>query len=158
MLRVVAYVGDNRARFKELLKVFATEDYRLCQRAAWPLMHIADKEPALIKPHLTFLVNLLQKPMHDAVKRNVLRILQDTEIPEKLSGRVTDYCFSYMRSLTEPIAVRVFAMTILANMCSTYPELKQELIPLIEDMLPYGSAGMKNRGSKLLVKLRRLPG
>lgn len=53
------------------------------------------------------------------------------------------------------IAVRVFAMTVLANLAKQLPELKNELIPLIEDQLPYGSAAFISRGRKLLKELKK---
>jgi len=54
----------------------------------------------------------------------------------------------------EPIAIRVFAMTVLANLADTYPEIKGELIAVIEDQMPYGSAGFISRGKKILKKLK----
>src|SRR5690625_5113699 len=38
--QVVAYVGKSRTRFKELMDLFQSENYRLCQRASWPLSYI----------------------------------------------------------------------------------------------------------------------
>ncbi len=150
---IVAYVGNNSYRLKELLKIFSEGDKRLSKRAAWPLSYIAELHPALVKPHLRFIIRLLENSPHDAIKRNVLRLLQYIKIPNSLIGKIADYCFAYLKSEAEPVAIRVFAMQVLANLCLTYPELKQELIPLIEDMMPYGSAGIKSRGKKILIEL-----
>jgi hypothetical protein len=54
----------------------------------------------------------------------------------------------------QPIAVRVFSMTVLCNLAGKLPELKNELIPLIEDQMPYGSAGFISRGRKVLKDLK----
>jgi hypothetical protein len=51
--------------------------------------------------------------------------------------------------------VKVFGMTVLANLCEKLPELKNELRIIIEDQMPYGSAGFKSRGSKILKKLQQ---
>ncbi|GHN02752.1 hypothetical protein WSM22_42410 [Cytophagales bacterium WSM2-2] len=54
----------------------------------------------------------------------------------------------------EPVAVRVFSMTVLGNLAVKVPELRNELIPLIEDQMPYVSAGFVSRGRKVLKQLK----
>jgi hypothetical protein len=93
--------------------------------------------------------------VHDAVKRNVVRLLQFIEIPKQLQGLTADICFRFFHNKREPIAVRVFSMTVLSNLAKKLPELKNELIPLIEDQLPYGSAGFISRGRKVLRELKK---
>src|SRR4051812_17714982 len=83
--KVVAYIGSNTARFAELVNMFLEGPYRITQRAAWPLFCCVEKSPALIKPHLKKILNYSIKPgVHDAVKRNVVRLLQFIEIPKPL--------------------------------------------------------------------------
>jgi hypothetical protein len=45
-------------------------------------------------------------------------------------------------------------MTVLANLAKKLPELKNELVPLIEDQMPFGSAGFISRGRKVLKELK----
>ena len=116
---------------------------------------IADKHPFLIKPYLPLLVKQLHNPKHDAVKRNVLRILQFIDIPDEVMGELADLCFNFLTSSKEAIAIKVFAMTILERIVRQYPELTQELIIIIEDQMPYGSAGFKSRGTKILKALKK---
>ena len=156
-LAIVDYIGKNEMRLKELLAVFALGNVRLTQRAAWPLSYVAEKEPALIKTHLKFIISLLDKPLHVAVKRNIIRLLQDVEVPEKLLGPVADKCFKYVIDKKETIAVRAFAIKVLYNICVKEPALKNELIPILEDILPYGSPGLKHRSKEYLSKLYQLP-
>ncbi len=152
--KVVKYVGRNPVRFKELVSIFLTGPYRVTQRAAWPLSYCVQKHPALIKPHLKTVLNYLGKPgIHDSVKRNTIRLLQGIDIPKSLQGKAANICFEYLSNPKEPIAVRVFSMTVLANMAKENPELKNEIIPIIEDQLPYGSAGFRSRGMKVLKAL-----
>jgi hypothetical protein len=109
----------------------------------------------LIKPHLKTLFQILQQPVvHDAVKRNIIRALQFVKIPKAYQGRAVNVCMKFLQDGKEKVATRVFAMTVLANLASEIPELKNELIPLIEDMMPYGSAGFISRGRKILKELR----
>ena len=156
MKKVVDYVGVNPTHFKELITIFLQGPYRVTQRAAWPLSYCVELHPTHIKPHLSKVINYLLKPgIHDAAKRNIVRLLQFISIPRSLQGKVADICFNYLNNPKEAIAVRVFSMTVLANLSTENPELKNELIPLIEDQLPFGSAGFRSRGIKVLRKLRK---
>ena len=98
----------------------------------------------------------LKNPVIDAVKRNTIRTLQDIYIPDHLLGEATDILFNIMMDRNEPIANKVFTMTTLYNICKREPDLANELKIIIEDQMPYGSAGFKSRGLKTLKKLEAL--
>jgi hypothetical protein len=154
---IVNYIGSNPKRFSELIQLMIKGPYRITQRAAWPLSYIVVKHPQLVLPHLTMLMNAAsQHTAHNSVKRNVVRLLQFINIPNKLHGYVIDFSLQFLNNSKEPIAVRVFAMTVLANLAQQHPTLKNEVIPLIEAQLPYSSAAFKNRGSKILQQLKEI--
>jgi hypothetical protein len=154
-LKIVRYVGKSRSRFAMLVDVFLEGPYRVTQRAAWPLNICAEAHPPLIAPHLKKILALVKKPgVHDAVKRNTMRLLQFVDIPRALQGAVADLCFRYLQDKAEAVAVRVFAMTVLGKIAKTNPELKHELILLIEDGLPYGTAAFHSRAKKVMKELR----
>ena len=86
--KVVDYVGDNPARFKVLIDVFLSGPYRVTQRAARPMSYCVEHNPHLIRPHLRTILNYLKTPgISDAVKRNVIRLLQFVDIPKSLHGK-----------------------------------------------------------------------
>ncbi|MBK8496605.1 MAG: hypothetical protein IPL50_17595 [Chitinophagaceae bacterium] len=91
--------------------------------------------------------------LHAAVKRNSIRLMQDIEIPEHYHGEVMNRCFVYLESPVETIAVKVFSMSVLANLAKTYPEIKAELVLLIEDQFPHQTAGFKSRAKKIIKQL-----
>lgn len=153
--RIVAYIGTDKKRFGYLINVFFNGTYRLSQRASWPLSFCIEQHPKLVKPHLKKLISGLKKPdLSDASKRNKLRLLQFVSVPRPLQGITSQICFDFLQNRKEPIAVRVFSMTVLANLVEKQPGLKSELRIIIEDELPYGSAGFLSRGKKLLKRLK----
>lgn len=135
------------------MQLFFSQDYRTCQRASWIVAHCADQNLDLIAPYLDKMVKNLANDINDATKRNTVRILQMVDIPKKLLEDCLNYCFSYLESGIEPIAIKVFSMTVLYNISNNIPEIKNELKILIEDQLPFSSAGFKSRGLKILQKL-----
>ncbi len=152
--KIVRYVGNDPARFAKLIKLFLSGPYRVTQRVAWPLSYCVEEYPGLIYPHLKKIIQNLKKPgINDAVKRNTARLLQFIAIPKSLQGHVTANCFALFQNPKEPVAIRVFTMTVLARIAEDQPELKNELRILIEDQLPYASPGFLARARKILKQL-----
>lgn len=153
--RIVRYVGDDPVKFNELIIIFLAGSYRLTQRAAWPLSYCVENNPFLIRSHFGPVLKILdQKGIHDAVKRNIMRLLQNVDIPKRYQGMVVEKCFELMDP-KEPIAVRVFAMSVLANLASVQPDLKNELKVTIEDQLPFSTAAYLSRAKKILRQLEK---
>lgn len=152
-LRIAEYIGRDSERFTELMKCFLGSDPRLTQRAAWAVSHCSDRHPELLYPHLEAMISNLRNKVHVAVRRNTVRLLQYLDIPEELLGEAADICFSYLADPGETIAVKVFSLTVLANICKREPDLGNELKLLLEEQLPYSSAAFKNRAGKILREL-----
>jgi hypothetical protein len=154
--KIVIYVGDNPKRFAALVDIFLAGPYRVTQRAAWPLSYCVQHHPGLLRPYFKKILAQLNQPgIHDAAKRNILRMLQFVHIPKVHQGTTANSCLRFLSDKKEPVAVRVFAMTVLANIAKEVPELKNEIIPLVEDQLPYATAGFVSRGTKVLKQLKR---
>jgi len=115
------------------MELFLGNAYRVTQRAAWIVSICTERNPELIHPFFLKMVNNLEGEVHDAVKRNTLRIFQFFELPKTLWGKTVDVCFRFLMDADEPIAVKVFAMTVAANICKFEPELKNELKLVLED-------------------------
>lgn len=154
--KIVKWVGSNQQRFNELFGLFIHDDYRVVQRSGWPLSYCVIDYPSFINKHWKALINNLKKPgLHNAVKRNSIRLMQDLEIPEKFHGEIMDICFRFLESPTEALAVKVFSMSVLGNLAALYPDIKPELKLVIEEQLPHQTAGFKSRAKKVLKMLKK---
>src|SRR5579884_1633958 len=92
--RIVQYIGNDKTRFAGLIELFFKGEYRITQRAAWPLSYCVRRHPGLIEPYFKPLLdNLGRKDIPVAVVRNTVRLLQDVAIPKKHQGRVMSLCF-----------------------------------------------------------------
>jgi hypothetical protein len=150
-MAIVEYVGDDTKRFAELMKIFFAGDYRLTQRAAWPMNYCAEKHPELIYPYLPKLLNCLsQDDGHDAVKRNIVRLLQYVEIPKRFLGKVYSLCVDLINDPSEPIAVRAFALTVAARIAKAEPALLSELQLIVRQHLPHSTAAFQKRAQEIL--------
>jgi hypothetical protein len=149
--KIVGWVGSNQKRFDELFDLFLNDEYRVIQRAAWPLSYCVIAHPEFIQKHFSKLLkNLKQQGLHDAVKRNTVRLLEEIPIPDKYHGEVMNICFDYIISPTENPAIKAYSLSVLQNLSKIYPEIKQELKTIIEDRWHYESAAFKSRAKKIL--------
>jgi len=149
--RIVKYIGHNPERFAELMKLFFEGEYRVTQRAAWPMSYCVENHPELIRPYFKkMLDNLDKKGLHDAVIRNTMRILQNLEIPAKYRGKLMDDCFRFVQSNDIPVAIKVFSLTVLQNLSKQYPDIKNEIKLLIEERWSLETAAFHSRAKKIL--------
>ena len=153
--KIVKWIGDDQKKFDELFYLFLNDEYRVVQRAAWPVSCCVEENPAFIKKHFTNLLQNLNKPgIHVAVKRNTVRLLQFVSIPEKFHGQVMDICFRFISAPEEPVAVKAFSLTLLNNLARQYPEIKKEIKLVIEDRWDYETPAFKSRARKILKEFK----
>lgn len=100
-----------------------------------------------------YLKSIEKQPV--AIRRSVMRSLSLIDIPRKHSGLSFDKAFGLHAELSETIAVKVFAMTVMTRIAIKEPDLKREVIIAIEEQLPYGSAAYRSRAVKMLKELKK---
>ena len=154
--KIVVYVSKDDKRLAELMDIFFQGSWELVQRSAWVVGKLAESSN-LLYPYLPQMIkNVQRKKIHDAVKRNTVRTWQFMNIPEDYLGEVAEICFDFLASKKEPVAIKVFSMVVLEGIIEKVPELKDELRFLIEEQMPFASAGFKSRGKKVLAKIAKL--
>jgi hypothetical protein len=149
--RIVKYIGDDAKRFAVLMNLFFKGEYRITQRAAWPMSNCVRAHPELIKPYFKLLLdNLARKDLHVAIARNTLRLLQDVTIPRKFQGRVMNACFDFIQAPETSIAVKAFSLTVLEHLAKDYPDILPELRLIIEEQWDQATPAFRSRGRKIL--------
>ncbi len=149
---VVAWIGDNHERFGHLMELFLGDEYRVVQRAAWIVREIGKRRADWIAAYVGKIVNAIENPIHDAVVRNGLLVLVDVDVPKKYYGRLAEVCFNYLGEVGTPTAIKRASLLILAKICKDEPELKEELVLVLEDQLPHCTVGFVNIAKKYIRK------
>lgn len=176
--RLTRWVGRDERRLAELMRIYLHGAWREAQLAAGVVTLVADEHPEMMDPWLPAMVKRMQDPrVHNAVVRTGMHVLQVVEIPRRLAGRVAQLCFEALEDVSQPIAVRVFAMTVLVNLCLgrkrdtkfhrgkekihegkkgvavTEPGLAREVALAITTVLPYGTGAFTSRARRELNRL-----
>ena len=155
-LYIVESIIKDPKRLEELMALFFHNEMRLCQRASWPVGLLSEKHQLILTPYLPKMLKNLDEPKHDAVVRNTLRSWCFMKgFPEELEGEIYDRCFQYLTDTNRPTGIRMFAMVVVSNIAMKYPELKEEVIPVLEEHMPYGTSGFTSRARRELIRLRK---
>ena len=146
-------IGNDAETFRLLWSFLNTQAPPLSTRSAWVLESLSQKYPNLIEPYLKEIIERLPAVNNDTIKRHLVKILSFSILPEEYLGKLFDICLGFIESTKETVAVKVHSMQILYNISELEPELKPELIAIIENQSEKSSSGFKARGIMLLDKL-----
>jgi len=95
--KLIRWIGIDSKRFAQLMKLFLQGDQDISRRSAWVVGHCCERHPELAQPWLKAMIKKMQEPdIHNAIQRNVMRILQYVEIPRSLKGTVANICFNFI--------------------------------------------------------------
>src|SRR5688572_25430894 len=105
--RIVDWIGNDQEKFDMLVDLVINGDYKLAQRGSWPMSDSVKNNPAFANKHIRPLLNALKKAgIHNAVRRNIIRLLQFSDLPEEFQGEIMEACFNNVLSPTEEPAVK----------------------------------------------------
>lgn len=156
-VRIANWVGKNDNRFALVMHHFLGRENTLVQRSGWIITHCVERYPDLALPWIRKMIKKsCEKNVHDSVQRNVMRSLQFVEIPKKDRGIAVNAAFDMLQSVRSSVAAKAFSMTVLANIAVEEPDLKQEIVLALEEILSNpGSAGIHAHARMVLKDFSR---
>ncbi|MEZ4739899.1 MAG: hypothetical protein R2818_11240 [Flavobacteriales bacterium] len=154
---IVQHIGADADRFAQLMALVRDSDPRLSELASWPMSVACNEHPELGIPWTKLMVDLLHRPVHTAIHRNVLRSLQFCPIPERFHGRLTDFLFRAIPDPQRTIAVRAFGITVAMRLVRAHPALAPEFRLLLEESLRVDPGpAIRSRAKRTLKELARM--
>ncbi len=127
-------------------------------RAARVADFCCERHPELIRPYLVDLVKNLPELKDMSVKRVFMHILirHSWVEDDEAMGRLVDTLFKWMMDDAQAVAIKVYAIAILENIIKVVPDLKGEMIVVLEEAVPnWESSALQYRGRKLIKRLRK---
>ncbi len=152
--QVISIIRKNPELFNTLWLIFISNREPESRRAAWAIDILNEDLSFITNTHLETLIDLLPKFRHSGLKRHALRILERNELPEKNKGQLVSICFGLLESNEAPVAVKMFSVKILASVAMQEPDLKRELIEIIEIQMDDSTPGFKSIGGKIIKHLQ----
>ncbi len=145
-------VVENPEQFETLIDLSFTRKSPISWRAARVADLCTELQPDIVLPYLSVLTERFPEMKCDSLRRSYSRLLIKftDNIPEEHLVKIIDKCSEWIMSQDVAVAVKANCMQILYNISEKIPELKNELILIIEDQMPIGTAGLKSKGKTLL--------
>ena len=81
------------------------------------------------------MIVFLSTSKNDSLIRTYLKILGQNELPKENSGILMDLCFELLNNPQTAVGVRAWCILILMEFAKKYPEIKNELKPILELIL-----------------------
>jgi len=153
---IIDLVSQSNALLNNLIDIYFQNEEPVSRRAAWAIDILSESRDILNENHYSKMVQMLHSFHHDGLKRHTLRMLSRAPLPTgDQMGMLLSVCFDWLTKQTESVAVKVHCMEILYRISQGEPDLKQELADTIEWRMEEELPGFRNKGNKLLAKLRR---
>jgi hypothetical protein len=146
--RIADLIEGQTLALSELIDIFQGDELILAQRASAALNEYLSRHPLLIADQIPFLLNAMSKDIHPAIQRTVMRLFQFIDIPEDYEGIILEKAYELLLNPQKPVAIQVFSLQVIYNLCHRYPELKDELKTSL-DLIENPSAGMRSRINRI---------
>lgn len=151
---LISKLGKSKSQFAQLMTCLFSDNLRASQNAAWIASEIVRAKPAYMEDYFEQVTSLATDPHTDqAVLRNILRLLMAVTVPEAHHGTLMNRSFEIIESPAMPPAIKANALSILANFCKQYHEIRQELTFIINAQIQNESPAFKSRAQKILKSL-----
>lgn len=142
--------------FKKLVDLAIYPDKKFPQRASWTLEELVTRHPNWILPFVEEITLALPLLKHDGNRRNLVKILSRTDLPQQNLGLLLDICFEWVMDFNKAIAVKIHCITILERICKIEPDLISELKTVLQEIQKTGSNGIKSKCRHTLISLEKL--
>lgn len=153
MDEMVNHISSENVTLNSIVELALSDQQPYARFSAWIVNHYLMQNGAnKIYSYCDKAIDQLHKIKHDGQLREILRWFSRVDYKGKKEGELIDFCFNMIMNISKPVAIKIHSMTILEKSVEREPELKREFALILEDILPYLSAGGQNRTKKLLKK------
>ena len=152
---VVQDILRSPSLFGEVFDGMLNDDPLIRMRSADALEKVSSKHPEYLKPYKTRLISEVSKIKQQEVRWHVAQMFSRLEINNRERDRIIKILLSYIDT-SESKIVKTFSMQTLADLAKRDEAIRPQIIKILKNLVRTGSPAMKNRGNKLINKLKGL--
>ena len=143
------YFDQHPEGIKLLVQVVVNEEeYPLKEYSSWILVHLCKSHAERVRPFYNQFVDHLFISKDQTVLRNVANIISHLKIQDYRESELIDVLISFIQEHSHKVALHVYSMQILALFVLKYPELKKEIVEILElhdkNKTPAYNSGKRN--------------
>lgn len=154
VLKLIDAINFDTEGIDQIYALTCHDNHKVQWHAAWVFEHIYFANTNMLQHYLPDIIKRLPHVESDSIKREFCKILSFSQINKLIDGDFINTCFDWLMSEKIPVAVKAHCMQILYNVCEEYPDLRSELVQVIESQIDNNSVGFKSRGRKIIKALK----
>lgn len=152
---MITEIEKKPALFDDLYPNLFSENERLAWRTGYVLCHLQKNNAALLNPKLNELAQHVLKTTFHGVRRSLLSIIHNSSYQD-FNVDFINQLFEWMLSPKQDVSIQVYSMYILLKVTAIYPDFKEELIALLENVEAHNyTKGFNAARMKTLVQLTK---
>jgi len=121
--------------FGLLLEFSFSESHPLGFRATWVLDYAAQSNPGILKPYLSVIIEKMPGFKSHTQMGVYLNLLKKYDLECDNLGTLVTVYFDNLTNMNYPSYVRLASLENLVNICKREPDLSQELILVLEELV-----------------------
>jgi len=145
--------NSDTAFYELLLASIKTGEQTPAMKASWIIGTAARLDAAPAQAHAGALFKLLKAASIGGVQRELLKTLEVVRFGDDIEGEFVDYCFQLIRKPGIDVGIRYYCLRILQKRSRKYPELKDELCLILEEIQDWHNEVWKRHTFKARQKL-----
>ncbi|MEI6577099.1 MAG: hypothetical protein WCO63_13055 [Bacteroidota bacterium] len=150
-------VDKNPELFGSLVQMSFNQPYPAGMRAARAIQIYCLEKPDVMIPYLEEIITNILESKTEGIRRNYLQVLAqkiDLNILEE-PGSLISQCFDWLADSKVKPATRIYAAEVIKKFCNQEPDLKRELIDVLEFAMEECPVSLRGRGRKILAALSK---
>ena len=113
--------------------ILTNSEYPISEYASWILTHVVKSDKKLLIPFQNVLIDfILTENKNQSVLRNCTNIIQGLDLSEYKESELIERYIDFIKNSNNKVALQVYSMQNLSRFVKKYPELKLELIAILE--------------------------
>lgn len=129
----IRYYAENPKELGALVQVVLNlEPYPYKEYASWILTHLYKSYQLDLEYLYPSFVDLIFKTDNQTVLRNIVNCISYMQITDYRESELIDLLISYIQDPKNKVALHVYAIYVLIQFVQKYPELKSEIIEIID--------------------------
>ena len=142
----------SKKHFERLLNIALSNRQPHAWRAAWAIGFVIDKNPKMVTPHLSQIIERLQNVENESQKGSLLCIFTKIDDFPKNVDLLIEYCFLTIKTPHKKAYPKYYAMTVLFNVSKGNSELEKRLMKALKKTLPKFEKDYVIKKSKKILK------
>ncbi len=153
----VNYYFNHPNKLNDLIEVLKFEtNYPFPEYGSWLLCHLVKKDKQLVEIYKSQLIESLFNSENNSFLRNIMNVLNELTFNEADHSKLLDRCIHFIQDSNYKVALKVYSIYYLINYIKVYPELKEELIAIIDFQANTKSAAYKVAVRKFHEQVKKL--